>query len=84
MSSTFGENSKPSASSNDYRDNWELIYGNKEPKKAPKSDKDTIESLRKTVARLERVIGKMTHQMAAKKKEKAVFQSVDELSKGDE
>ena len=32
------------------------------------------------IARLERVIGKLTHQLAAKKKEKAVFQSVDELN----
>ena len=30
MSSTYGDNSEPKATSDDYRDGWERIYGNKE------------------------------------------------------
>ena len=37
-----------------------------------------------TASRLGRLIGKLHHHLAAKQKQKATFQSVDELSKGDE
>jgi hypothetical protein len=30
MSSTYGDNSEHKATSDDYRDGWERIYGNKE------------------------------------------------------
>lgn len=46
MSGKYGDNSKPKANSDEYRDNWDAIFGKKKKEKKKKGEKKCLNGLK--------------------------------------